>query len=277
MHFQKSNIIPSTSYRHTWQPIANRLIRCNFFTSSQFKNELHPYHRPYNLLTLVFCISIRLPQVLHIVSVWLVLGSNFRRSCWEDSLKWTGWFLHCSGQQWWPLYFLINFQTEWLYSSRSDWAWSGLVKQTVGQFQQKRDVRWYTEAQVTVPLFKLTSASNHLILCRIWGSHSSGYEEFLLLAHIVVEAVECRGMFWRNVSLPCSGWVEADGKQSSSHVGFLLDVCFCPNGISNSFIWNVGWHSIGLHVIMPHVTLSFTLPCSICSLWMDRTFVMKLT
>jgi len=80
------------------------------------------------LLWLELSVLISVSRFLPVISVWLVLGSYFWRSCWEDSLKWTRWFLHCSRQQWRSLHFLTNIQTEWLYSSRPDWAWSGFVK-----------------------------------------------------------------------------------------------------------------------------------------------------
>jgi hypothetical protein len=46
---------------------------------------------------------------------------------------------------------------------------------------------------------------NSRFKCRIWCSHSSGYEEFYLLGYNAVQSVENQLMIRRNTSLPSSG------------------------------------------------------------------------
>jgi hypothetical protein len=49
-----------------------------------------------------------------------------------------------------------------------------------------------------------TKTCSVVFICRIWGYHSGGYEEYLL-GHNVVQLVECQPMFRRNMSPPYSG------------------------------------------------------------------------
>jgi hypothetical protein len=42
-------------------------------------------------------------------------------------------------------------------------------------------------------------------VCRIWGSHSGGYEEFYILGYNVVYSDERQPTSRKNISLPSSG------------------------------------------------------------------------
>jgi hypothetical protein len=44
-----------------------------------------------------------------------------------------------------------------------------------------------------------------IIICRIWGSHSGGYEEYHHLGYNAVQSVDSQPTFRRNISPPSSG------------------------------------------------------------------------
>jgi hypothetical protein len=80
------------------------------------------------------------------------------------------------------------------------------------------------EATLATPYIRPWKASRsicknirHLLRCRIWGSHSSGHEEFLF------------------------------------HAGFLLGLFFDPVDGGNMFLRNVGWPSTGYTALFPGI------------------------
>jgi hypothetical protein len=81
---------------------------------------------------------------------------------------------------------------------------------------------------------------------RIWGSHSTGYEEYYILGCNAVESVESQPTFQENTYPPSSGRriSQADNKLGSCfHALFLLDLYFEPEDGGNISFRNICWLS----------------------------------
>jgi hypothetical protein len=102
-----------------------------------------------------------------------------------------------------------------------------------------------------------------LTLRRIWGSRSSGYDEFCTLGYNAMWSVKSQLMFWGMWCLYLKGWRisqawnqnEAGSKQSPEYWGIM-------------FLGNVSWLSTDYMVLYPRrqnsseFTLCFTYFCS---------------
>jgi hypothetical protein len=64
-----------------------------------------------------------------------------------------------------------------------------------------------------------------VLLCGVFGSHSSGYEEYYLLGYYAVKPVESQLTFQRNMSPPSSGPKNKPSYDRNHHKG-LLATCF---------------------------------------------------
>jgi hypothetical protein len=77
----------------------------------------------------------------------------------------------------------------------------------------------------------VAETAKRLIRCKIWGSHSGGYEEFHLLGYATVKSVENQPTCRRNMSLHTSGLKHKARKKppwNRQQVGFLLEELFNP-------------------------------------------------
>jgi hypothetical protein len=81
-------------------------------------------------------------------------------------------------------------------------------------------------------------------ICRIWGSHSDGYEEFYLLGYNYVQSVESQPTFRRNISPPSL-------LATCFHVGFLFGLVFDFEVRRCMFLRNVCWLPVDYTALHP--------------------------
>jgi hypothetical protein len=67
--------------------------------------------------------------------------------------------------------------------------------------------------------------TNRISYCKIFASHSCGYEKYHLLGHNAVYSVECQPTFWRNISPPSSGSKEQVQLETSAKAGGKQSLC----------------------------------------------------
>jgi hypothetical protein len=81
--------------------------------------------------------------------------------------------------------------------------------------------------------------------CRIWGSHSSGYEEFYIVGYNVVYSVENQPVFRRNISPQSSGSKNKPSKKAAElAILFMMVSCLDYSltvKMEGTFLRNVGW------------------------------------
>jgi hypothetical protein len=107
--------------------------------------------------------------------------------------------LHCTSVAKWIR------QPCWLHVSPCFILRSSLIRERVGL--------WEHHAMCVSPTPPI-STLEPLDLCRIWGFHSSGYEEFYLLGYNAAESVESH--------LTCSSWKSVDFEHTTQ--------CYIPGG-----------------------------------------------
>jgi hypothetical protein len=90
------------------------------------------------------------------------------------------------------------------------------------------------------------AVNKELNICRIWGSHTGGYEEYHLPGYNAVWAVECQPTFRRNMS-------------PSSSESKKISWARTPEYGGDMFLRNVGWHPMDHTAFYPGRQYSSTI------------------
>jgi hypothetical protein len=89
---------------------------------------------------------------------------------------------------------------------------------------------------------------NFNFLCRMWGSHSSGYEQFYLLGYTVMKTTVTELTFWRKILSPASRlkkWAKQEPRKNQS----LLPASCWFLALYILWPWRWRWHVSLKHLL----------------------------